>query len=99
MNDRFLETGDTELRKASPVRKVLPDFTTTVVNVPPLDTLACKKISGRYEVPGRFTVIIKFDNGKLLVTPPGGSPVRLYPTSASEYFSDAADVQITFNTT
>ena len=99
INDRFLETGDAELRKASPVRKVLPDYTTTVVNTPPLDTLACKKISGRYEVPGKFTVSVKFDDGKLFVTPPGGSPVRLYPTSASEYFSDAADVQITFNTT
>ena len=97
INDRFLETGDPELRKASPVRKVLPDFTTTVVNIPPLDTATCKKISGRYEVPGKFTVSVKFDNGKLFVTSPGGSPIRLYPTSASEYFNDAADVQITFN--
>jgi hypothetical protein len=97
INDTLLENGDKELRRISPIRKVLPDFTTTIGNIPAIDSLTCKTFVGKYEVPGRISVSVMFNNGKLYVKAPEGTIIQLYPSSETEYFIDAADMQITFN--
>ncbi|MCG6959868.1 prolyl oligopeptidase family serine peptidase [bacterium BMS3Abin03] len=97
INDKLLGVGDKELRKNSPIRKVLPDFTTTVENIPAIDSVVCKTFVGKYEAPGGFSLSVMFNNGKLNVKTPDGAIIQLYPSSETEYFIDAMDVQITFN--
>ncbi len=97
INDKMLQVGDKELRKTSPIRKViLPGFTTTVENIPAIDPLVCKTFVGEYEMTGT-KVSVLFENGKLYVRTPEGAKLQMYPSSETEYFLDVADVQLTFD--
>ena len=98
INDKLLNVGDKELRRTNPIRKVvLPGFTTTIENIPAIDSLVCKTLVGKYEIPSGMKVSVLFENGKLYATTPEGVKLQLFPSSETEYFLDAADVQITFN--
>ena len=98
INDKLLNVGDKELRRTNPIRKVvLPGFTTTVENIPAIDSLVCKTLVGKYDIPSGMKVSVLFENGKLYATTPEGVKLQLFPSSETEYFLDAADVQITFN--
>ncbi len=97
INDKSLDVGDKELRRVSPIRKVLPDFTTTIENIPEIDTLVYKTFIGRYEIPGRVNISVTLNNGKLYTTTPQGAIIQLFPLSETEYFIEPEDVQITFN--
>ena len=97
INDKMLEVGDKELRKTSPIRKVvLPGFTTTVENIPAIDSLVCKTFVGEYEMTGTKVTVL-FENGKLYVRTPDGAKLQMYPSSETEYFLDVADIQLTFD--
>ena len=74
----------------------MPGFTTTVENIPVLDTVVCKTFVGRYE-QGGTNVSVMFNNGKLYARTPEGAIIQLYPMSENEYFIDVANLQITFN--
>jgi pimeloyl-ACP methyl ester carboxylesterase len=97
INDKMLEVGDEDLRKTSAIRKVvLPGFTTTIENVPALDTLVCKTFAGKYEMQSGTKVGVILENGKLYAIAPEGAKLQLYPSSETEYFLDVTDLQITF---
>ena len=97
INDGLLETGDPVLRKNSPVKKVLPDLTTTIDNLPKIDSNVYKSLSGRYEIQPGVNVNVFVDADKLMARSPDGRVFQLYPVSETEYFIDVADLQITFN--
>ena len=98
INDKLLEVGDKDLRKTSAIRKVvLPGFTTTIENIPAIDSLVCKTLVGNYEIPSGTKVSVMFENGKLYVKTPEGAKLQMYPSSGSEYFLDVSDVQLSFS--
>ncbi|MEJ2494873.1 MAG: DUF3471 domain-containing protein, partial [Ignavibacteriaceae bacterium] len=68
-----------------------------VENIPAIDSVVCKTFVGKYEASGGFSLSVMFNNGKLNVKTPDGAIIQLYPSSETEYFIDAMDVQITFN--
>lgn len=94
--DEFLETGDPELRNTCPVRKVLPNFTTTIDNLPVIDPNVYQALAGKYEIQPGVDLHIFMDAGKLMGKAPDGSIFQLFPTSETEYFIDAVDIQLTF---
>jgi pimeloyl-ACP methyl ester carboxylesterase len=94
--DELLETGDPELRNISPVRKVLPDLTTSIENIPDVDTLIFQTYAGKYEIRPGITITVYIESGKLMAITPQGAKLRLFPLSKTDYFIDVADVQISF---
>jgi predicted esterase len=96
INEKLLEVGEKELRKNIPVRKVLPDLTSTIENIPTIDSVICKSFVGKYDTQNGIANVT-FENGKLYAKPPNGSKVQLLPFSEIGFFIDQADLQITFN--
>jgi predicted esterase len=96
INDKLLEVGDKELRKTAPIRKVLPDLTSTIENIPVIDSVISKSFVGKYDLQNGIVDVI-FENGKLYAKPPNGPKLQLLPFSETEYFIDQMDVQIIFN--
>jgi hypothetical protein len=96
INDKLTEVGDPELRKISPIRKVLPDLTTTIENVPAIDSTVIKSLVGKYEIQPGINVNIFIDNGNLMGNTPEGLKFHLFPYSETEHFIDIADIQLTF---
>ncbi len=96
INDKLLEVGDKELRKASAIHKVLPDLTTEVVNIPAIDSVICKTFAGKYEMKNQILNVI-FENNKLFVKTPDGMKIQLLPFSETGYFIEPTDLQVIFN--
>lgn len=96
INDALLELGDAELRKISPVRKVLPDLKTRIDNLPAIDQQVYESYCGKYEIQPGINIKILIDNNRLMATTPDGNTIQLLPISEFEYFFDGADVQFTF---
>ncbi|MBN2424793.1 MAG: prolyl oligopeptidase family serine peptidase [Calditrichaceae bacterium] len=94
--DELLETGDPELRKTCPVRRVLPDLTTTIDNLPVIDPGVYKTLAGRYEIQPGVNIFVYIDGNKLMGKAPDGIVFQLFPSSETEYFVDRADIQLTF---
>ena len=99
IKNEFLETGDPELRKDCPIRRVLPDLTTKIDNLPVIDPQIFESYKGKYEIQPGINVDVYTDSGKLMVKTPDGAKIQLLPLSVSEYFIEVADVQITFGKT
>ncbi len=98
INDKLIEVGDKEIRKNAATRKLLPNLTTTIENMPAVDTLICKKYLGKYLLQNQiFTVVL--DNGKFYVKVPGGAKIQLLPFSETGFFIEGDDVQLVFNKT
>ena len=97
ISDKYLETGDTELRKNCPRRNVLPDLTTTVSNLPKVSESALKAVTGKYEIQPGTAISIYLESGKLMGISPDNEKFQLYPASETEYFVDMADLMLTFN--
>jgi predicted esterase len=96
INDKFLDTGDAEMRKNCPRRKVNPDLTTSVINLPKVGEQTLQALTGKYEIqPGR-AVSIYMESGKLISVTPDNEKIQLYPISETEYFIEANDVTLTF---
>lgn len=96
LKDELLETGDPEMRKVSPKRKVLPNLSTTIDNIQAIDTLIYKSYAGKYTIEAGFNIEVYVESGNLMVLTPEGARLRLFPLSESEYFLDVADVQVLF---
>jgi hypothetical protein len=96
ISDKIIDVGDSELRKNSPVRKVLPDLTTVIENLPQIDLHTYKMLTGKYEIQPGINVIIFVDHDKLMAKGPDGQPVQLIPASETEYYVDAFDIQLDF---
>jgi predicted esterase len=96
INDKLIETGDKEIRKNAATRKLLPNFTTTIENMPAVDTLVCKKYLGKYQLQNQ-TLTAVLENGKFYVKVPNGSKIQLLPFSETGFFIDGEDVQLVFN--
>jgi len=97
INDEFLETGDIDLRKKCPVRRVLPDLTTVIDNLPEIDKQVLNALTGKYEIQPGVNVELFLDSGKLMGNSPDGDTFQLFPISETEYFIDLADIMFTFN--
>ncbi|MGD8777463.1 MAG: prolyl oligopeptidase family serine peptidase [Ignavibacteria bacterium] len=97
INDEFLETGDPELRKKCPRKRVLSDITTVIDNLPEIDKEVLEALTGKYEIQSGFNIDLFLDSGKLMVKSPDGNTFQLFPTSETEYFIDLIDIQFTFN--
>ncbi|HLP15247.1 MAG TPA: prolyl oligopeptidase family serine peptidase [Bacteroidota bacterium] len=96
INEALLETGVPELRNACAFRKVLPNLTTTVENVPKIDTAVYHALAGVYEIMPGMVVGVSVDAERLMVKSPDGMTFRLYPVSETEYFVDGEDIQLSF---
>jgi predicted esterase len=96
ISDDLLETGDPEIRKTCPVRKVLPNLTTTIENLPKIDPKVYKAIAGKYELQPDAVLSIFIEADKLMAKAPDGTVVQLFPTSETEYFVDIMDIQLIF---
>ena len=96
IKNEFLHTGDPELRKNCPIRKVLPDLTTRIDNLPVIDSHIFESYKGKYEIQPGVTLDVYTDSSKLMVKAPDGARIQLLPLSDSEYFIEVADVQISF---
>lgn len=92
----LMQTGDDELRRSAPVRRVLPDLTTTIDNLPAVETAVYDSLAGKYQIPHGPSIAILREGDKLIGIDPNGQHLRLYPTSEMEYFADGEDVQLTF---
>jgi hypothetical protein len=75
----------------------LPGFTTTIENIPALDSVVCKTLVGKYEMPSGAIVRVLFENRSLYVIAPEGAKLQLFPSSDYEYFLDVTDLQLTFS--
>lgn len=96
IKNEFLETGDPELRKNCPIRKVLPNLTTRIDNLPVIDSQVFESYKGKYEIQPGVIIDVYADSGKLMVKAPDGARLQLLPLSNSDYFIEVADIQITF---
>ena len=96
INDKLLAVGDSQLRKKSLIRKVMPDFTTTIENLAAVDSLTFKTLVGKYGINAGISVKVFVEAGKLMATSPEGMKFQLLPMSETEYFIDMAGVQLTF---
>jgi predicted esterase len=96
INDKLLEVGDKELRKTSPIRKVLPDLTTELENIPAVDSVICKTFVGKYEMQNQILNVV-FENKKLYAKTPDGMKFQLLPFSETGYFIEFMDLQVIFN--
>jgi hypothetical protein len=96
ISDKTLETGDPELRRNSPIRKVLPDLTTRVDNLPKIDPQVFDTLAGTYEIRPGVNVSVFRKGDRLVGKGPDGKTSQLYPTSESEYFLGDVDIQLTF---
>lgn len=96
LTDALVETGVPELRNASPYRKVLPNLSTSIENLPTIDTTVYRTLAGRYELAPGVIVAVAVDAGRLMATSPDGATFQLFPVSETEYFIDGADVQVAF---
>ena len=97
ISDAWMDTGDPEIRKTCPVRKVLPNLTTTIENLPVIDPKIYQAIAGKYEIQPGAVLSVFTEADKLMVTAPDGTLLQLFPTSETEYFVDVTDIQLTFN--
>jgi pimeloyl-ACP methyl ester carboxylesterase len=96
IKNEFLITGDSTLRKNCPIRRVLPDLTTRIDNLPVIDSHIFESYKGKYEIQPGVIIDVYTDSGKLMVKTPEGARIQLLPLSDSEYFIEVADIQITF---
>jgi hypothetical protein len=96
ISDKTLETGDAELRKSAPIRRVMTDLTTKVENLPKIDPKIFDVLAGTYEIQPNVNVIVFREGDRLLGKGPDGKAVQLYPTSETEYFLGEEDLQLTF---
>ncbi len=96
LGDALLVTGSPELRASSPFKKVLPDLSTTVENLPKIDTAVYRAVAGSYEIRPGVSATIFVGDGRLMVKAPDGTALQLLPVSETEYFVDGADVQLSF---
>ena len=96
ISDDLLDIRDPEIRKICPVRKVLPNLTTTIENLPKIDQKVYKAIAGNYEFRPGVLISVFIDANKLMTKTPDGNIIQLYPTSETEYFVDVTDLQLTF---
>jgi hypothetical protein len=96
ISDDLLDIREPEIRKTCPVRKVLPNLTTTIDNLPKIDLKVYKAIAGKYEIQPGVVLSVFIEADKLMAKAPDGNIIQLYPTSETEYFVDVADFQMTF---
>jgi pimeloyl-ACP methyl ester carboxylesterase len=96
LNNELLVTGVPELRNSSPMRKVLPNLSTTVGNLPKIDSAVYRAIAGKYEIMPGTSVNVSVDGDRLMVKAPDGAMLQLFPVSETEYFIDVVDVQVSF---
>lgn len=99
IKNEFLKTGDPELRKNCPIRRVLPDLTTKIDNLPVIDSQIFESYKGKYEIQPGVNIDVYTDTGKLMAKTPEGARIQLLPLSDSDYFIEVADIQITFGKT
>jgi pimeloyl-ACP methyl ester carboxylesterase len=78
INDKLLAVGDSELRKKSPIRKVMPDFTTTIENLATVDSLTFKTLVGKYGINAGISVKVFVEAGKLMATSPEGMKFNFF---------------------
>ena len=95
INNNFTETGDNDIRKKCPARKVLPDLSTTIENLPKIDPKTYETLSGEYGFNGMvISVFVK--SGKLMVKDPQGKVSQLLPSSDLDYILESDDIQLSF---
>jgi predicted esterase len=97
IEDKYLETGDTELRKNCPRRRVMPDLTTIIDNLPEVSQKVLEAVIGKYEIQPGVKIDVYLDSGKLMGVSPDNEKSQLYPASETEFFVDMADIFFTFN--
>ena len=88
--------GDPDIRQKCPIRKVNPDLTTTIENLPTISLDFYKKLTGKYEVVPGVAVPVYLNGTQLMVVGPNRQPYSLYPLSETEYFIVEANIQISF---
>ena len=95
-SENFTQTGDPEIRKNCPRTRVLPDLTTVVDNLPEVDLSVYKTMTGKYINQG--VIVELYLEGDVLMAklPNNSGTIKLYPSSETEYFTDAGDLQIVF---
>jgi pimeloyl-ACP methyl ester carboxylesterase len=96
INDKLIDMGDPDIRQKCPIRKVNPDLTTTIENLPAISLDFYKKLTGKYEVVPGVAVPVYLNGTQLMVIGPNGHPYALYPLSEIEYFIVEANIQISF---
>jgi dienelactone hydrolase len=96
INDRYLEIGDAELRAKSPMRKVLPDLTTIIENLPDINPQVYDTYEGSYEIAPGVLIKIYREGNRLMATSPDSKTFELYPESETEYFIDQVGVEVIF---
>ena len=96
IKNEFLNTGDPALRNNCPIRRVLPDLTTKIDNLPVIDSHIFESYKGKYEIQPGVNIDVYTDSDKLMVKTPDGARIQLLPLSDSDYFIEVADIQVTF---
>jgi hypothetical protein len=97
VNEKYIETGDHELRKKCPRRRVMPDLTTVTDNLPEISQKALEAVTGKYEIQPGVKIDVFLESGKLMGVSPDNEKFQLYPASETEFFVDMADLLLTFN--
>lgn len=96
ISDKYTETGDPELRKKCPHRKVQPDLSTVIENLPVVDKQILNSYVGKYEIQPGVNINVFMESGNLMGNSPDGQKFQLFPVSETEYFIDMADVLLIF---
>jgi dienelactone hydrolase len=89
----LLDTGDPEVRAKAPRRNVLPDLTTTLVNLPQLKPELLDSCAGQYQV-GDVIVTIAKEGDRLVAHVPRQPPMTLYPESETVLAVEGADIEV-----
>ena len=97
ISDEYLDKGDPELRKKCPYKKVLPDLTTVIENLPVIGIEKLKALTGKYEIQPGVSIDVFIESGNLMGRSPDGQKFRLYPASETDFFIDVADVMLSFH--
>ena len=97
ISDEYLDKGDPELRKKCPYRRVLPDLTTVMENLPVIDIEKLKALTGKYEIQPGVSIDVFIESGNLMGHSPDGQRFQLYPASETDFFIDVADVMLSFH--
>ncbi|MBI1932417.1 MAG: prolyl oligopeptidase family serine peptidase [Ignavibacteriales bacterium] len=96
ISDKYTETGDFDLRKKCPYRRVQSDFTTIIENLPLVDKEILNTYIGKYEIQPGVNINVFIESGNLMGNSPDGQKFKLFPISETDFFIDMADVLLMF---
>lgn len=97
ISEKYLEEGDKDVRAKAPRRKVLPDLTTEIDNLPSINEQSLQSLVGKYEFQPGINLEVVYESRIVSVISPDNNKFRVYPVSDTEFFVDVTDLLLKFS--